>query len=70
MVRLQIIQKQLELLKQYLDIHPEIRFCQALCNIGVFEYEPFRPNMSVRIPCDPYYTTNDKVIETLKNELN
>lgn len=61
--------KILELLKQYLDKNPEQRFFQALVNIGAYEYEPFRPDMSVRIPRDPFYISNNNVIESLKKAL-
>lgn len=61
--------KILELLKQYLDKNPDQRFFQALVNIGAYEYEPFRPDMSVRIPCDPFYTTNENVIKSLEKAL-
>ena len=61
--------KILELLKEYLDKHPEYRFFQALVNCEAFGYEPMKPNMSVRLPKDPFYTSNNEVIEALEKSL-
>ena len=67
--------KILKLLKEYLNKYPDQRFCQALVNINILKIHEriVKSNEqwdgAQRIPEDPFYTTNEEVINLLEKEL-
>ena len=60
----------LELLKTYLDKHPDQRFGQAIFNLGVNQFQettdPRNPNYTLR---DIYNDSDDEIIHRIKRQI-
>lgn len=60
--------KILDLLKQYLNKHPEQRFGQALYNLNINEFtNPTNPSQSGYLLRDIYNDTDDDIIKRIKS---
>lgn len=64
MTRQEANRRIIRLLSYYVDIDPDMRFCQLLYNLGVVEDDPCNSNAWV----DEYYTESVDTLEGMADE--
>lgn len=59
----------LQLLKDYLEANPDIRFIQALWNLKIIDKEPSWNPGEVNPPIDRFYEESVRTLERVETEL-
>ena len=61
--------KLLDLIAEYINEHPDIRFGQALVNIGIIQYDEYDDKKETCSTIDPFYEESVNMYDRIMNKI-